>query len=515
MRLGLNRRNVGRLVLVAWAVALAWLARRQLYRGEAAAVTAGAARLEPGGSYYAVLARGRQIGQLNISVDTMVDGVRVTEILALDLRDGDSTRQVARRADYILSRSLRLREYSLQVFGGGGPDRIDASVGDDSVLTVIAQDGATDTTGQGRFLLRADAVLPVVLPFRVALGGRFRAGARYALPVFDAATGTTKPLAIALAAESTLVVSDSAVWDTVANQWSAASLDTLRSLRLTRESGLLSGDAWIDPGGMIAAGELGPGVTLERGAYEIVRNNYRAQRRTASQLWRDSLSGALSLAATARSPSPGRDEQSYLVQFEPTAGRRLRSLEAHGGRQETRDDSIVVVHRVAPPDSASPLPEYLWQTADLPVRDTAVANTVRRVLGRARLPSREDSVRRLTLWIASQVTTIPAAGGGSALLALKERRGSADAKARLLVTMARAAGIPARVANGVAATAETARGHSWAEIWLAGWQAADPTFGQFPASTALIRISTDRRSRPLDLLPLVGSARFLPLPPEP
>jgi transglutaminase-like putative cysteine protease len=69
------------------------------------------------------------------------------------------------------------------------------------------------------------------------------------------------------------------------------------------------------------------------------------------------------------------------------------------------------------------------------------------------------------------------------------------------------------VVTGVAVLPEGVFAHSWSELWLGGWVAVDPTFGHVPASTSLIRIAIGERSRPFDLLPLVGSARFLPLRP--
>ena len=65
MELGLNRRNVARLVLVAWAVALTWLARRQFATPSGAAGDPRGNRLAPGAWYYAVYAGGRQVGMMS------------------------------------------------------------------------------------------------------------------------------------------------------------------------------------------------------------------------------------------------------------------------------------------------------------------------------------------------------------------------------------------------------------------------------------------------------------------
>jgi hypothetical protein len=357
-------------------------------------------------------------------------------------------------------------------------------------------------------------VLAIVLPFRVALGGRFRNGERFVMPVFDALTGTTKPATVHVTAESTFVVADSAAWDSVANQWTGVAFDTFPALRLEYDVADVPTVSWAEAGGTIVAGEIAGGVRLERAAFEMVRNNYRMARRTADQSWRDSLSGARSLAATGPPPGTGGSEARFLVLHDSAVRSPRLPAAASGGRQEVIGDTIVVRRHPAL-DSSSPPAEALWHTADLPMRDSLIAATVRRAIGRRGPSTRADSVRRLTTWVARQIATDPVAGSGSALGALRAGRGSPDAKARLLVTLSRAAGIPARVANGLAIDGRGALAHSWAELWVNGWHAADPTYGHYPASTSLVRITTDRRSRPLELFPLVASARFLPIPPGP
>jgi transglutaminase-like putative cysteine protease len=147
---------------------------------------------------------------------------------------------------------------------------------------------------------------------------------------------------------------------------------------------------------------------------------------------------------------------------------------------------------------------------DLPADDPEIRRAAIRVTSGA--VSAEDKARMLTRWVAAQVATDGGENAtGAALLTLRFRRADQDGKARLLATMARAVQIPARVVNGLAVLPQGAFGHSWTEVWLGGWVAADPTFGQFPASASLIRLAVGGRSRPVDLLPLTASARFLPL----
>jgi transglutaminase-like putative cysteine protease len=74
--------------------------------------------------------------------------------------------------------------------------------------------------------------------------------------------------------------------------------------------------------------------------------------------------------------------------------------------------------------------------------------------------------------------------------------------------MARAVGLPARAVSGVAVLPAGIFGHAWSEVWTGEWLAVDPTFGQVPASPRLVRATIGGSSGPIDLVPLLGSARF-------
>jgi len=79
------------------------------------------------------------------------------------------------------------------------------------------------------------------------------------------------------------------------------------------------------------------------------------------------------------------------------------------------------------------------------------------------------------------------------------------------VALARATGIRARTVGGVALLHQRVYGHAWSEVWLDGeWTAVDPTFGQFPASSRLLRVSVGGSGRAIDLVPVFGSAKLGP-----
>jgi transglutaminase-like putative cysteine protease len=509
MELGLNRRNVARLVLVAWAVALAWLARRQFATPSGAAGDPRGNRLAPGAWYYAVYAGGRQVGQLNLSVDTLVDGVRLTEQFVVDVPSGDTTRQLAQGADYFLTRSLRLRNFSRSVFGIGPREQLDGSVGADSMIGLTTTETPFGVAARIRFRVDPEVVTPAMVAYRAALGGHLRAPHQFTLALLDLGAGGTRALAVRVGAESTFVVADSAIWDSTQARWVTARADSVRAWRLDHDAPGAPTVTWVDAGGAIVRSETAGGVTLVRSAWELVRNNYRRQRRSERSEWRRGIPGMLPLIALDRQPDTTAARAWFVLAADSTGRAAPLPATLAGGRQMVRGDTLMV-SRVTPEDSAPRPAEYLGPGVDLPATDEEVLQAAHEAARGAR--SAEDSVRSFTRWVARQIVTDRQdRAPGAAVFTLRTGRGAPDGKARLLAAMARAAGFPARVVSGLAVLPEGDFGHSWTEVWLGRWVAADPTFGQFPASAALIRLTIAGRSRPVDLLPVGGSARFLPI----
>ncbi len=511
MRLGFDRRNIGRLVLLGWAVALAWLARRQFSQGDSADTAVRTRRLAPGAQYYAIYAGARQIGQLNLSVDTVVDGVRLTELMVLDLPIGDSTGQLARGSQYALSRSLRLRDFSRTVYGVGQREELDGTVTADSTLSLTNSEGPDGSKARMRIRVPSDAMLPVMLSYRAAFSGQLHTGGRFVAPLLDLGSTTTRPIIVKVTAESTFVVPDSVVWDAAKDGWVPATADTIHAWKLEHDAAGAPTVSWVDETGALVRQETAGGLTLVRSAFEIVRTNYRRHRLTERSDWRRDIPGMTALSASGLSPDTVAAERSFVTPRDsigPAAGpTRLLA----GGRQVVQGDTVTVL-RATPIDTVQrnirEVRYALGPSWDTPVLDQGVGNLATGALTGAR--TARDSAERLTLWVARQIATDNSETASvTASGALRTRRGNADGKARLLATMARVSGIPARVVTGLAVLPKGTFGHAWTELWIGGWVAADPTYGHFPASASLIRLAVGERSTPMDLLPVTASARFL------
>ncbi len=513
MKIGFSRRNIGRLVLLGWAVALAWLARRQLSQGDSADTALRTRRLAPGAHYYAVYAGARQVGQLNLSVDTLVDGVRLDELMVLDLPLVDTTGMLARGSKYFLTRSLRLRGFSRTVYGVGEREELVGDMGADSLLSLVNSEGPNGVKARIRIRIPADAMLPVMLTYRAAFSGQLHTGGGFEAHLLELGSASTRTVTVKVTAESTFVVPDSTVWDEAREEWVPATTDTIRGWRLEHNSAGAPTISWVDETGALLRQETAGGLTLVRSAFEIVRNNYRHNRRGERSDWRRSIPGMTPLIASRSAPDTAAAELSFVMPRDSGAAVSGPPPALAGGRQRVHGDTVTV-SRSTPPDT---VPRRIREARyalgpswDTPALDAGMTAAADRALAGAR--TMRDSAERLTLWVAQQITTDRAENSSAtAGQTLRTRRGNADGKARLLATLARVGGIPARVVTGLAVLPNGSFGHAWTELWIGGWVAADPTYGHFPASASLVRLTVGGRSHPMDLLPLAASARFLPI----
>jgi transglutaminase-like putative cysteine protease len=115
---------------------------------------------------------------------------------------------------------------------------------------------------------------------------------------------------------------------------------------------------------------------------------------------------------------------------------------------------------------------------------------------------------RLTTWVHDSVKDRITFGVPSALQVLRTRSGDCNEHTQLFVALARAVGLPARIAAGLAYLDGKFYYHAWPEILLGDWVAVDPTFGQFPADAAHLRFVVGGLARQTELLRLMGNLKI-------
>ncbi|NIP99646.1 MAG: hypothetical protein GWM98_03735 [Nitrospinaceae bacterium] len=98
----------------------------------------------------------------------------------------------------------------------------------------------------------------------------------------------------------------------------------------------------------------------------------------------------------------------------------------------------------------------------------------------------------------------------TALDALHDRRGECQSHTNLFTALARAAGIPTRVVNGLVYSNEF-KGflyHAWPEVWVGEWRALDPTLGQHYVDATHIKLSEGNYAGAMKLMEFIGQVQI-------
>jgi hypothetical protein len=95
----------------------------------------------------------------------------------------------------------------------------------------------------------------------------------------DPSSGKTSATQVRLAAESLFVVPDSAAYDAQAAKWRSVHNDSVRAWRLDG----IDGTIWVDALGRTVRHERPDGTTLQRTAYELAFENWRATSRLSKK----------------------------------------------------------------------------------------------------------------------------------------------------------------------------------------------------------------------------------------
>lgn len=185
---------------------------------------------------------------------------------------------------------------------------------------------------------------------------------------------------------------------------------------------------------------------------------------------------------------------------------------AHGERWDGTQLGITVPDRgdletYALPAADPAFAPYLAAEPLLEVDDPAIVEAVNGVIG-----DETDALAvatRLNDWVHHELEKTPVVALPSARTVLEQRKGDCNEHTALYTAMARAAGLPARVAAGIVYTESLfSQGsfyyHAWPEVWLGTWVPIDPTFGQFPADATHVKLVEGGLDRQVELIGVIG-----------
>jgi hypothetical protein len=187
-----------------------------------------------------------------------------------------------------------------------------------------------------------------------------------------------------------------------------------------------------------------------------------------------------------------------------------KGFELDGGRQTFKGE-ILEIRKESPgpriryQESGVP-DEYLKDTVFIQSKDPAIVSLAKDIVR-----DEKDALRKARLiyeWVYKNIQKAPVISLPMATEVLRTRQGDCNEHTTLFTALARAAGIPTRIAVGLTYKDGFFYYHAWPEVYLNEWVAVDPTLGQFPADAAHIRFLTGDIDKQLKLVSVIGKLRL-------
>jgi hypothetical protein len=493
-------------LLASWVGGMGMLVRREYFRPQIDRLAEAALRVTPSATFYAVLQGQKQVGFASSTVDTTATMIEQRDYLVADIPVGGRVHRATARTNVELTRTLRVRTFDVEFDVDKTPTRVRGQVSGDTVLRLVI--GTSASTDTQRIALSGPILLPTLAPLAVALDERPSIGKSYVLPLFDHVSMAPREVRIDVRAESLFVVNDSSVFDSTSGRWRVALPDTVRGWQIVPQSGGGIG-GWVDQQGrLLASSQFG--FRLERLPYEVAFENWRLDTEKAPAP--TTIPANRDVLETTAIAANKRLRASLTVLRARLGGVDLRGFELAGGRQQIVGDTLVVRREDGPALAARYIaivdgaarrrfPDLKAETF-LEVDHPEIVALASRIADGSRDP--RVIAQRINQWVHDSVRKEVSIGIPSALHVLHTRRGDCNEHTQLYVALARAAGVRARIASGLAYVDGKFYYHAWPEVLLRGWVAVDPTFGQFPADAAHLRFVLGGLGRQAELLRLVG-----------
>ncbi len=495
-------RPISILVLIAWIATMAALVNRSYLQASTANLATDLARYGSAAVWRGVYYRGEKIGFTVSQTLPKDDGFEFNEDGRLQMSLLGATTVTTIHTTALVDRSFTLRSFEFSLDPGTGPMTVRGQVDD---CNARSRGAGVDELGAGRRLtldvttsagtrtevrqLSEPPALSLNLSRRLANGGLVP-GARHQWTLFDPATLSNAPVTI-----------------DVGKREFVRSADTpIPAFRVEMTFSGLQTTAWVTDTGDVVREESPMGLITVRESADRARNTA-----VPGGVQADLLEAAAVVPVmTGRIDEP-RDVRRLRIRLE---GADLSGADLQGAGQ-TVDGDVVELRdprelraEAGNRDASQYLaPETLIES-DAPEIRAEAEIAVRGVAGvRAR-------AERLTRYVNSLLEKKPTVSIPSAREVLRTKVGDCNEHTALYVAMARALGIPARIAVGLVFIHGAFYYHAWPEVYVdegSGrglWLPVDPTLNQFPADATHVRLARGGLDKQAQILPSIGRLKM-------
>jgi hypothetical protein len=477
-------------VVLFWLVMITLLVRRHVLLNQSSPVSPPSATLELRASdkvqesWMGIYHQHKKIGYVQRRLTPLATGVRWEEQSRMKLRVFDIDQTVHTEVRATLDQDFALQDFAVRFLSGGLVFQ---------VMGAVTHGGSAHPELRGQMISSGNTSV-------------------FAIPLHEP---LYLPTATQMALQDmTLQPGEArryAIFNPLSLQTDSLSVTALGTEMLALPDGLLpvtkvavrysntTAHAWLDQAGQVVKEEAPLGLVLLR----------ESQTDALGNGWEDSTPLDLVASTAIAVPQALPDPQTLVSLRLKMSGVDAPTLFTFPPRQQHHEGILTVTREDTTTITSYPLPHtdpaFATDLAATPFIQSAhprlIAQT-QRILGTER--DAVQATRLLLDWTYTTLAKELSLGVPTALDVLERQTGDCNEHAVLFTALARAAGLPARIAAGVVYLNGAFYYHAWSEVWLGQWVTVDPVFHQFPADVTHLKFVQGGPDEHLILLQVIG-----------
>lgn len=260
---------------------------------------------------------------------------------------------------------------------------------------------------------------------------------------------------------------------------------------------------WIDREGRLLKGRLPLGITVVRSDRDEISSRMAGAR---------DLPEMMSLAAVPVKGVIPDTTKLKLLRLKVAGGGNLH-IPSDDFRQKA-DKSGLTITRESDPKATYSIPnddpgmkEFLTPSRFIRSDHPVIMEKAREIVGREKDPVK--AARLINEWVYKNLKKIPTPSVPDAATILKTLQGDCNEHAVLAVSLARAVGIPARIALGLVYMDGGFYYHAWAAYWAGEkWFTGDPLTNQLPADPTHVTLLYGDVDKHMNVITFLGRLRL-------
>jgi hypothetical protein len=440
---------------------------------------AGAVALSAQEEWMGIYQQNYKVGYLQRRLTPTDSGYRWEERWRMKLRMLNTLQTIATEIRAHTDRQYALSDFSFRLSGSGVVFKAEGKVTDQTLHGQLTSGGGTSPFS---FPLREPIYLSATTQMTLR-GVALQPGEERRFSIFNPLSMQTDTVSVTTVGPDTLTLKG----------------QRLAVTKVVERIGGTTVYAWLDKDGKVVKEEAALGLVLLRESREdALGGGWQAAPPS-------DLVTAAAIPVRNALPNPRALTSLRLT----VSGVHDATLFVFPPRQHYHDGKLTVTSEEMAALTTYPLPQTNPQFAGELQSTPFLQTTHPRVVAQAQqiLGTERDALtatRRLLDWMDTAVEKTPMVGLPTALEVLESKKGDCNEHAVLFTTLARAVGIPARVAAGVVYLDGAFYYHAWSEVWLGQWVAVDPVLHQFPADATHLKFVEGGPEQHIALLKVIG-----------